>query len=105
MAPRGPDGHGLWNEGPVAFAHRRLKIIDLTEAGAQPMVDDELDLVTVFNGCIYNYRQLRDELRGEGYRFFSTSDTEVIAQGVPPVGQPLRRPLHRYVRVRDPRAR
>ncbi len=55
MEPRGPDGHGRWHHGPVALAHRRLKIIDLTEAGAQPMVDDELDLVTVFNGCIYNY--------------------------------------------------
>ncbi len=80
MAPRGPDGHGLWHQGPVALAHRRLKIIDLTEAGSQPMVDDELNLVSVFNGCIYNYRQLRDELAGYGYRFFSTSDTEVIGK-------------------------
>ncbi|HEY7814046.1 MAG TPA: N-acetylglutaminylglutamine amidotransferase, partial [Nakamurella sp.] len=80
MEPRGPDGHGLWHDGPVAFAHRRLKIIDLTEAGSQPMVDDELNLVSVFNGCIYNYQQLRDELRAEGYRFFSTSDTEVIGK-------------------------
>ena len=80
MEPRGPDGHGLWHDGPVALAHRRLKIIDLTEAGAQPMVDDELNLVTVFNGCIYNYRDLRAELQGYGYRFFSTSDTEVIGK-------------------------
>jgi asparagine synthase (glutamine-hydrolysing) len=80
MEPRGPDAHGLWHEGPVAFAHRRLKIIDLSEAGSQPMVDDELGLVTVFNGCIYNYQQLRDELRALGYRFFSTSDTEVIGK-------------------------
>ena len=80
MEPRGPDGHGLWHEGPVALAHRRLKIIDLTEAGAQPMVDDELNLVTVFNGCIYNYQDLRKELQAEGYRFFSTSDTEVIGK-------------------------
>ncbi len=80
MEPRGPDGHGRWHEGPVALAHRRLKIIDLTEAGAQPMVDTELGLVTVFNGCIYNYRQLREELAGYGYRFFSTSDTEVIGK-------------------------
>ncbi len=80
MEPRGPDGHGLWHDGPVALAHRRLAIIDLTETGAQPMIDDELRLVTVFNGCIYNYRQLREELRGHGYRFFSSSDTEVIAK-------------------------
>ncbi len=80
LAPRGPDGHGLWNEGRVALAHRRLAIIDLSETGAQPMVDEQLGLVTVFNGCIYNYRELRDELRGHGYRFFSTSDTEVVAK-------------------------
>ncbi len=80
MEPRGPDGHGLWHDGPVALAHRRLAIIDLSETGAQPMVDTELRLVTVFNGCIYNYRELREELRGHGYRFFSTSDTEVIAK-------------------------
>ncbi len=80
MEPRGPDGHGLWTEGPVALAHRRLAIIDLTESGAQPMIDGELRLVTVFNGCIYNYQQLREELRGNGYHFFSSSDTEVIAK-------------------------
>jgi len=80
MAPRGPDGHGLWHEGPMALAHRRLAIIDLSQTGAQPMVDAELGLVTVFNGCIYNYRDLREELRGYGYHFFSTSDTEVVAK-------------------------
>jgi asparagine synthase (glutamine-hydrolysing) len=80
MEPRGPDGHDRWHDGPVALAHRRLAIIDLSETGAQPMVDAELRLVTVFNGCIYNYQQLREELRGYGYRFFSTSDTEVIAK-------------------------
>ncbi len=75
---RGPDGEGFWHRGPVALGHRRLKIIDLSEAGAQPMTDEELGLTLVFNGCIYNYQQLRDELRSYGYRFFSTSDTEVI---------------------------
>jgi asparagine synthase (glutamine-hydrolysing) len=75
---RGPDGSGGWQSGPVALGHRRLKIIDLTEAGAQPMVDAELGLTVVFNGIIYNYQELRAELRGVGYRFFSTSDTEVV---------------------------
>ena len=75
---RGPDGEGLWHRGGAAFGHRRLKIIDLSEAGAQPMTDEQLGLTLVFNGCIYNYRQLRDELRGHGYTFASTSDTEVI---------------------------
>ncbi len=78
LAPRGPNGSGLWAQGPAALGHRRLAIIDLSEAGAQPMVDSELDLVVAFNGCIYNYPQLRDELIGEGYRFFSHSDTEVV---------------------------
>jgi asparagine synthase (glutamine-hydrolysing) len=75
---RGPDGSGLWNDKQVALGHRRLKIIDLSEAGAQPMTDEQLGLTLVFNGCIYNYQELRDELRGHGYTFFSTSDTEVI---------------------------
>jgi asparagine synthase (glutamine-hydrolysing) len=75
---RGPDGCGAWQRGPLALAHRRLTIIDLSRAGEQPMIDAELGLSLVFNGCIYNYLELRAELEGYGYRFFSTSDTEVI---------------------------
>ncbi len=68
--------------GGVALGHRRLKIIDLSEAGgAQPMIDSELGLAVAWNGCIYNYEQLRDELSGHGYRFFSHSDTEVLLKG------------------------
>jgi asparagine synthase (glutamine-hydrolysing) len=78
MAPRGPDGAGVWSQGRVALGHRRLKIIDLSEAGAQPMIDSELGLAIAWNGCIYNYQDLRRELSGHGYRFFSTSDTEVL---------------------------
>ncbi|GAA3351926.1 N-acetylglutaminylglutamine amidotransferase [Amorphoplanes nipponensis] len=78
LQSRGPDGEGLWQRGPIAFGHRRLKIIDLSDAGSQPMTDEQLGLTLVFNGCIYNYQQLRDELRGYGYTFASTSDTEVI---------------------------
>ncbi len=78
MAPRGPDAAGVWSQGRVALGHRRLKIIDLSEAGAQPMVDSELGLAIAWNGCIYNYKELRRELTGHGYRFFSTSDTEVL---------------------------
>ena len=77
---RGPDGDGVWSHGPVALAHRRLSVIDLSPAGSQPMVDAELGLTLVFNGCIYNYQQLRAELEGHGMRFFSTSDTEVIGK-------------------------
>ncbi|HBF61090.1 MAG TPA: N-acetylglutaminylglutamine amidotransferase [Methyloceanibacter sp.] len=78
MVPRGPDGSGIVSRGPFAFGHRRLKIIDLSERGQQPMVDSELGLTLVFNGCIYNHKDLRAELEGKGYRFFSTSDTEVV---------------------------
>ncbi|MET7863545.1 N-acetylglutaminylglutamine amidotransferase [Micromonospora taraxaci] len=78
LASRGPDGEGRWQHGPAALVHRRLRIIDLSDAGAQPMVDGELGLALVFNGCIYNYRELRDELTAAGYSFRSTSDTEVI---------------------------
>ncbi|MEZ0357600.1 N-acetylglutaminylglutamine amidotransferase [Mycobacterium sp. SA01] len=78
MEPRGPDASGVWSQGRVALGHRRLKIIDLTDAGAQPMVDAELGLTIAWNGCIYNYEALRDELAGHGYRFFSHSDTEVL---------------------------
>jgi asparagine synthase (glutamine-hydrolysing) len=78
LAPRGPDGAGTWSHDAVALAHRRLKIIDLSSAGDQPMTDPELGLTVVFNGCIYNHRELRAELEDDGARFFSTSDTEVI---------------------------
>jgi asparagine synthase (glutamine-hydrolysing) len=78
MSPRGPDGAGVWSQGRVALGHRRLKIIDLSEAGAQPMIDSDLGLAIAWNGCIYNYKDLRRELSGHGYRFFSTSDTEVL---------------------------
>ncbi len=78
LAPRGPDGAGAWSQGRVALGHRRLKIIDLTEAGAQPMVDSDLGLAIGWNGCIYNYKELRRELTAHGYRFFSHSDTEVL---------------------------
>ncbi|WP_028047977.1 N-acetylglutaminylglutamine amidotransferase [Cellulomonas sp. URHE0023] len=80
LAARGPDGSGSWSEGRVALGHRRLAIIDVSDAGLQPMVDDDLDLVCVFNGIIYNYRELREQLRREGYRFSSASDTEVVVK-------------------------
>ena len=78
MQRRGPDAGGSWSQRAVALAHRRLKIIDLTERAAQPMVDPDLGLTIAFNGMIYNYPALRAELEAAGYRFFSTSDTEVL---------------------------
>ncbi|MCV7186192.1 MULTISPECIES: N-acetylglutaminylglutamine amidotransferase [Mycolicibacterium] len=81
MVARGPDSAGVWSQGRVALGHRRLKIIDLSEAGAQPMVDAELGISVAWNGCIYNYEELRTELTSHGYRFFSHSDTEVLIKG------------------------
>jgi len=81
MVSRGPDAGGMFQMNHLAAAHRRLKIIDLSEHAQQPMVDNELGLGIVFNGCIYNYRELRADLRALGYRFFSDGDTEVILKG------------------------
>ncbi|NEW90094.1 N-acetylglutaminylglutamine amidotransferase [Rhodopseudomonas sp. WA056] len=78
MHKRGPDAEGLFAQGTMAFGHRRLSILDLAAASQQPMIDSELGLSIVFNGCIYNFRELRDELTRRGYRFFSQGDTEVI---------------------------
>ena len=78
MAPRGPDGAGLHHQGRVACGHRRLRIIDLSARSSQPMVDSDLGLTIAFNGCIYNYKELRTELEVLGYHFFSGGDTEVL---------------------------
>jgi asparagine synthase (glutamine-hydrolysing) len=78
MTDRGPDGSGSWVHHQVALAHRRLKIIDLSATGDQPMTDEGHGLTVIFNGCIYNHRELRRELEQDGERFSSTSDTEVI---------------------------
>ncbi len=80
MAARGPDGEGIWvaQDGGVALGHRRLAIIDLSPAGAQPMHDPATGNVIVFNGEIYNYRELRKELAAQGVALRSESDTEVL---------------------------
>lgn len=78
LFPRGPDGSGIYQTGHIAVGHQRLKILDLSEQAQQPMIDSELGLGIVFNGCIYNFRDLRSQLRALGYRFFSDGDTEVI---------------------------
>ncbi|MGJ4892093.1 N-acetylglutaminylglutamine amidotransferase [Bradyrhizobium sp. HKCCYLR20261] len=78
MQARGPDAAGLFVQGGVALGHRRLSILDLSAAAQQPMIDAALGLGIAFNGCIYNFRELRAELQAKGYRFFSDGDTEVI---------------------------
>ncbi len=82
MYHRGPDDHGIWErqkeEYGVGFAQRRLSILDLSEMGHQPMTSEDGSVVITYNGEIYNYIQLRNELKGEGYQFKSNCDTEVI---------------------------
>ena len=70
LYPRGPDSSGIYQSGHIAVGHQRLKILDLSEHAQQPMIDSELGLGIVFNGCIYNFRDLRTRLRALGYRFF-----------------------------------
>ena len=81
IAHRGPDDAGLYLDGALGFGHRRLSIIDLSVGGHQPMTTPDGDTTIVYNGEIYNFRQLRAELEGMGWRFRSRSDTEVLLAG------------------------
>ncbi|HEV7486118.1 MAG TPA: asparagine synthase (glutamine-hydrolyzing) [Thermoanaerobaculia bacterium] len=80
MRSRGPDAAGIWlsSDGRVGFGHRRLSIIDVSDRANQPMVSREGDMVLTFNGEIYNFRELREELERDGETFATTSDTEVV---------------------------
>ncbi|MDO8303471.1 MAG: hypothetical protein Q7T18_09535, partial [Sedimentisphaerales bacterium] len=76
LTHRGPDASGLLCEGGVSLGHRRLSILDLSEKGAQPMRFEHL--VIVYNGEIYNFKEVREELKALGHQFYSNCDTEVI---------------------------
>jgi asparagine synthase (glutamine-hydrolysing) len=78
VAHRGPDGEGHYLKDSIGLGHRRLAILDLSEAGHQPMSNEAGDLVITHNGEIYNFRELRDELEGYGHKFVSRTDTEVV---------------------------
>ena len=80
IAHRGPDGQGAWTEGRVGLAHARLAILDLSPAGAQPMRSADRRVVLTFNGEIYNFRELRSRLEGQGVAFRGASDTEVLVE-------------------------
>lgn len=89
LAPRGPDAWGFHSQGPVALGHRRLKIMDLSDGSAQPMIDNQLGLSLAFNGAIYNFPELRAELEALGYAFYSGGDTEVLLKGYHAWGKDL----------------
>jgi len=83
---RGPDGEGYYVKEGIALAHKRLAILDLSPKGDQPMMSKDGKWVLVFNGCIYNYLDLKQELKSLGHEFVSTTDTEVIVEGIAEFG-------------------
>ncbi|MEQ9166347.1 MAG: asparagine synthase (glutamine-hydrolyzing) [Fulvivirga sp.] len=83
---RGPDGEGYYVNNNIALAHKRLSILDTSAKGAQPMTSKNGEWIISFNGCIYNFLELKQELRAKGHEFYSTSDTEVITEGLSAYG-------------------
>ena len=78
LSHRGPDGEGYWIDGQMGMGHRRLAVIDLSEAGKQPMYTSDSRFVLAYNGEIYNYLEYKKKLEGYGIEFKSKTDTEVI---------------------------
>jgi asparagine synthase (glutamine-hydrolysing) len=86
IAHRGPDGEGYFVEENIALAHKRLSILDTSARGAQPMSSKDGNWIITFNGCIYNFMELKQELKSKGHEFISTTDTEVISEGLAAYG-------------------
>ncbi len=86
IAHRGPDGEDFYVDGNIALGHRRLAILDTSVLGSQPMQSKNGEWVVVFNGCIYNYLELKSQLKSLGHTFVSTTDTEVITEGLAAYG-------------------
>ncbi|MDT8386377.1 MAG: N-acetylglutaminylglutamine amidotransferase [Thiogranum sp.] len=91
---RGPDHEGTHLQGSIAFGHRRLSVIDLTDASNQPWIDEQTGLTLVFNGAIYNYRELRADLIAAGHSFRSEGDTEVVLKAYAAWGEGFVERLH-----------
>ncbi len=89
IAHRGPDSEGFWTDKNIGLAHRRLSILDTSDKGAQPMHSKSSEWTIVFNGCIYNFTELKKELITLGHTFVSGTDTEVIAEGLAAYGTPF----------------
>jgi len=94
LEKRGPDSAGFFVDNNIGLGHRRLAIIDLSEKSSQPMFDAQLGLHVVFNGTIYNYKQLREQLKQKGHQFFSEGDTEVILKAYHHWGEDCVKHLH-----------
>jgi asparagine synthase (glutamine-hydrolysing) len=86
IAHRGPDGEGIYIDDYLALGHKRLSILDISSFGSQPMASKNGEWVIVFNGCIYNYLELKIDLKNKGHQFISTGDTEVICEGIAEYG-------------------
>jgi len=86
LAHRGPDGEDVFVHENIGLGHRRLAILDTSPKGCQPMQSKNGEWVIVFNGCIYNFRELKLELQSKGHEFISTGDTEVICEGLAEYG-------------------
>ncbi len=86
---RGPDAEGMYVDDNIALGHRRLSIIDVTEAGNQPLYSADGNLILVFNGEIYNYKEIRSELTAKGYTFSTNTDSEVLIYGYREYGEGL----------------
>ena len=92
IAHRGPDGEGFYLDDNIALGHRRLAIIDLT-TGDQPIYNEEKDVIVVLNGEIYNYQELREELKKKKHKFVTKTDTEVLVHGYEEWGHNLTKKL------------
>ncbi len=86
IAHRGPDGEGYYIKDNIGLAHKRLAILDVSDKGTQPMGSKDGEWVLIFNGCIYNYLELKQELKAKGHTFVSGTDTEVICEGLSAYG-------------------
>lgn len=86
IAHRGPDGEGIYIHENIGLGHRRLAILDTSSLGSQPMASRNGEWIVVFNGCIYNYQEIKKELTSKGHSFVSTTDTEVISEGLAAYG-------------------
>ena len=87
LVHRGPDDAGVYADGPVALGNRRLKVIDLSPKGHQPMANDDGNLWIVYNGEVYNFLEVREGLSARGHRFRSKTDTEVVLKASEEYGE------------------